>query len=95
MHCIRSHVKLHIAAETLRRLSFLLMIWTNGVGASTGMFVPALAIGATGGRMFGRGVKLLVQCALLDNAFKDIAFWTPAYQFYCSRYGLHSRGFRM
>lgn len=39
------------------------MIWTNGVGASTGMFVPALAIGATGGRMFGRVVKLLVRCA--------------------------------
>ena len=29
--------------------SFLLMMWTNGVGASTGMFVPALAVGAVGG----------------------------------------------
>jgi hypothetical protein len=28
--------------------SYGLMIWTNGVGASTGMFVPALAVGATG-----------------------------------------------
>lgn len=28
--------------------SFTLMMWTNGVGASTGMFVPALAVGATG-----------------------------------------------
>lgn len=28
--------------------SFLLMMWTNGVGASTGMFVPALAVGAVG-----------------------------------------------
>ncbi len=29
-------------------LPYLLMMWTNGVGASTGMFVPALAVGATG-----------------------------------------------
>jgi chloride channel 7 len=29
-------------------LSYILMMWTNGVGASTGMFVPALAVGATG-----------------------------------------------
>ena len=29
-------------------LPFLMMMWTNGVGASTGMFVPALAVGATG-----------------------------------------------
>ena len=28
--------------------SFSLMICTNGVGASTGMFVPALAVGAAG-----------------------------------------------
>lgn len=28
--------------------SFTLMMWTNGVGASTGMFVPALAVGAVG-----------------------------------------------
>ena len=28
--------------------SFGLMMWTNGVGASTGMFVPALAVGAVG-----------------------------------------------
>lgn len=27
---------------------YALMMWTNGVGASTGMFVPALAVGATG-----------------------------------------------
>ena len=31
-------------------LPFALMCWTNGVGASTGMFVPALAVGATGAR---------------------------------------------
>ena len=29
-------------------LPYALMMWTNGVGASTGMFVPALAVGATG-----------------------------------------------
>ena len=28
--------------------SFALMVCTNGVGASTGMFVPALAVGAAG-----------------------------------------------
>ena len=37
------------------------MIWTNGAGASTGMFVPALAVGATGGRMAGRIVKAVVR----------------------------------
>jgi hypothetical protein len=31
-------------------LPYGLMMWTNGVGASTGMFVPALAVGATGAR---------------------------------------------
>jgi len=31
-------------------MPFVMMMWTNGVGASTGMFVPALAVGATGGR---------------------------------------------
>ena len=39
------------------------MIWTNGAGASTGMFVPALAVGATGGRMAGRIVKAIVRYA--------------------------------
>ena len=29
-------------------LPFAMMMWTNGIGASTGMFVPALAVGATG-----------------------------------------------
>ena len=29
-------------------LSFVLMVCTNGIGASTGMFVPALAVGAAG-----------------------------------------------
>lgn len=29
--------------------SYSLMMWTNGVGASTGMFVPCLAVGAVGG----------------------------------------------
>jgi hypothetical protein len=31
-------------------MPFVMMTWTNGVGASTGMFVPALAVGATGER---------------------------------------------
>ena len=38
-------------------LPFLMMMWTNGVGASTGMFVPALAVGATG-RFFPGCLKL-------------------------------------
>jgi len=29
-------------------MPYMMMMWTNGVGASTGMFVPALAVGATG-----------------------------------------------
>eukprot|EP00884_Botryococcus_braunii_P006609 jgi/Botrbrau1/1594/Bobra.0185s0013.2 len=41
--------------------SYGLMIWTNGVGASTGMFVPALAVGATGGRIMGQIVRLVVR----------------------------------
>ena len=49
------------------------MIWTNGAGASTGMFVPALAVGATGGRMAGRIVKMIVRCGIFVRAF-----WIPA-----------------
>ena len=33
---------------------FALMCVTNGVGASTGMFVPSLAVGAAGGRLVGQ-----------------------------------------
>lgn len=36
------------ALTCLFLFSFILMMWTNGVGASTGMFVPALAVGAVG-----------------------------------------------
>ena len=36
------------ALTCLFLFSFTLMMWTNGVGASTGMFVPALAVGAVG-----------------------------------------------
>eukprot|EP00891_Asterochloris_glomerata_P005649 jgi/Astpho2/5649/gw1.00079.232.1_t len=43
--------------------SFLLMMWTNGVGASTGMFVPALAVGAVGGRMTGQTVRGILRAA--------------------------------
>lgn len=41
--------------------SYGFMICTNGVGASTGMFVPALAVGATGGRIMGQIVRLVVR----------------------------------
>ncbi|KAK9901698.1 hypothetical protein WJX75_008976 [Coccomyxa subellipsoidea] len=44
-------------------LPYALMMWTNGVGASTGMFVPALAVGATGGRLMGQVVRASVQWA--------------------------------
>ena len=36
------------ALTCLFLFTFTLMMWTNGVGASTGMFVPALAVGAVG-----------------------------------------------
>ena len=39
------------------------MCWTNGVGASTGMFVPSLAVGAAGGRLAGRVVKAAMAAA--------------------------------
>ena len=48
-------------------LTFIFMTVTNGVGASTGMFVPALAVGAAGGRIMGRIVMLIVRCELLTT----------------------------
>ncbi|KAK9790124.1 hypothetical protein WJX73_008199 [Symbiochloris irregularis] len=42
-------------------LTYMLMIATNGVGASTGMFVPALAVGAAGGRLSGQIVRAIVR----------------------------------
>lgn len=53
------------------------MIWTNGAGASTGMFVPALAVGATGGRMAGRIVKALVRHAPLLWLVAELCVWHP------------------
>ncbi|KAL4855536.1 Chloride channel protein A [Chlorella vulgaris] len=44
-------------------LCFSIMCWTNGVGASTGMFVPSLAVGAAGGRLVGRLVAWAVHSA--------------------------------
>ena len=37
-----------------------LMIWTYGVGAPTGLFVPSLAVGAALGQIYGRGVASIV-----------------------------------
>ena len=34
--------------------SYCLMIWSYGIGAATGLFVPSLAVGATFGRLTGR-----------------------------------------
>jgi chloride channel 7 len=36
------------------------MIWTYGIGAPTGLFVPSLAAGAALGQIFGRGVSSIV-----------------------------------
>jgi chloride channel 7 len=44
-------------------LTFAIMCYTNGVGASTGMFVPSLAVGAAGGRLVGRLIVWLVAAA--------------------------------
>lgn len=44
-------------------LTFAIMCYTNGVGASTGMFVPSLAVGAAGGRLAGRLVAWMVAAA--------------------------------
>ncbi|KAK9816592.1 hypothetical protein WJX72_002361 [[Myrmecia] bisecta] len=48
-------------------LAFFLMMWTNGVGASTGMFVPALAVGATGGRLMGQIVRAIVRATVASK----------------------------
>ena len=40
---------------------YALMMWTNGIGASTGMFVPALAVGATGLQLCTLVTPLLCQ----------------------------------
>lgn len=34
--------------------AYVLMTWTYGVGAATGLFVPSLIFGAVGGRLVGR-----------------------------------------
>ncbi|CAD7694881.1 unnamed protein product [Ostreobium quekettii] len=41
--------------------TYLFMTWTFGIGAATGLFVPSLTVGATIGRLVGRGVTVLVQ----------------------------------
>ena len=48
-------------------LTYAGMIWTNGAGASTGMFVPALAVGAAGGRIAGRLVTMGVRCVCVHG----------------------------
>lgn len=34
--------------------AYIMMIWTYGIGAATGLFVPSLTVGATFGRLIGR-----------------------------------------
>ena len=55
---------LHPGALALFGLACLAaMCVTNGVGASTGMFVPALAVGAAGGRLAGQAVRAALRAA--------------------------------
>lgn len=55
-------------------LPYVLMMWTNGVGASTGMFVPALAVGATG--MFPEQCSGLQPATL--RSFKAVGRVSPS-----------------
>lgn len=48
-------------------LTFMLMIWTYGVGAATGLFVPSLSVGATLGNLIGR----LMQALVARSTFAD------------------------
>eukprot|EP00803_Ostreobium_quekettii_P009999 evm.model.scf_3183.3 EVM.evm.TU.scf_3183.3 scf_3183:12151-15815(-) len=41
--------------------AYMLMVWTYGVGAATGLFVPSLTTGACMGRLTGRLMKVLLQ----------------------------------
>lgn len=47
-------------------MTFAAMCVTNGVGASTGMFVPCLAVGAAGGRLFGQLVRSVGRSSTLS-----------------------------
>lgn len=40
---------------------FILMTWTYGVGAPSGLFVPILTLGAAMGRLYGQGVLTFLQ----------------------------------
>lgn len=42
-------------------LTYALMIWTYGIGAATGLFVPSLAVGAAFGRLAGRLVHEIIR----------------------------------
>ena len=54
-------------------LPYVLMMWTNGVGASTGMFVPALAVGATGAPSILFISHIWTECRLLRLCRSSVA----------------------
>lgn len=47
--------------------TFILMTWTYGIGAATGLFVPSLTVGATVGRLIGRLVAYIVHSSSARN----------------------------
>ena len=63
-----------LSLALLAILGFGGMVLTNGVGASTGMFVPALAVGAAGGRLVGQAVR-----AALRASGSTLPISMPAY----------------
>ncbi|GMH42780.1 hypothetical protein BSKO_10699 [Bryopsis sp. KO-2023] len=56
--------------------SYVLMTWTYGVGAATGLFVPSMVVGASGGRIVGRVVHFLLEKVTNGN-FEGISL--PCY----------------
>ena len=56
------------------------MCVTNGVGASTGMFVPALAVGAAGGRLTGQAVRWVlrafgIRLPVVSSGEREVVFF--------------------
>eukprot|EP01025_Chloroclados_australasicus_P012437 TRINITY_DN1572_c0_g1_i2.p1 TRINITY_DN1572_c0_g1~~TRINITY_DN1572_c0_g1_i2.p1 ORF type:complete len:958 (-),score=133.08 TRINITY_DN1572_c0_g1_i2:534-3407(-) len=39
---------------------YIMMVWTYGVGAATGLFVPSLSVGASFGRLIGRLMRAIM-----------------------------------
>lgn len=52
---------------------FVLMTWTYGVGAPSGLFVPSLTLGAAMGRLYGRAVMAILNHAGERSIHKQTA----------------------